>query len=88
MTEASNPDGDMFSEERLVETLTRHRGASAPELHRRLLDDVQHFQAGNPPDDDITLVLVKRVSADGASPDDASPDDASPDGVSSNGGGA
>jgi len=66
VTEASNPDGDMFSEERLVENLVLHREASAPELHRRLLAEVQRFQAGNPPDDDLTLVLVKRLSADGA----------------------
>jgi sigma-B regulation protein RsbU (phosphoserine phosphatase) len=62
VTEASNPEGDMFGEERLMETLTRHRDASAPELHRRLLAEVQRFQAGNVPDDDLTLVLVKRMA--------------------------
>ena len=68
VTEASAPDGDMFSEERLVEILVRHREASAPELHQRLLDEVVRFQAGNAPDDDLTLVLVKRLATDGAAP--------------------
>jgi sigma-B regulation protein RsbU (phosphoserine phosphatase) len=67
VTEASNPAGEMFSEDRLVDSLTRHRQAGASELHRRVLEEVERFQEGSPPDDDLTLVLLKRAEdGDGA----------------------
>ena len=60
---AWNGDGDMFSEERLLETLVRHRARGATELHDRILEDVRMFQQGRVPDDDLTLVLLKRTGA-------------------------
>ena len=63
VTEATNEAGDMFSEERLVEALHQHRGAHAREIHDMVLDRVREFQCGRPPDDDITLILVKRDPA-------------------------
>jgi serine phosphatase RsbU (regulator of sigma subunit) len=62
VTEAWNDAGDMFSEERLFETLKMNAGQSVGELHGRILDDVRTFQAGRPPDDDLTLVLLKRLA--------------------------
>lgn len=67
VTEASNAEGDMYSEERLVDTLIRLREHDAHGVHRRLLDEVRNFQAGVPPDDDLTVVLLKRT-LDGALP--------------------
>ncbi len=61
VTEAWNDAGDMFTEERLFETLRLHRGDSIANLHGRILDDVRTFQAGRAPDDDLTLVLLKRL---------------------------
>jgi sigma-B regulation protein RsbU (phosphoserine phosphatase) len=61
VTEAWSPAGDMFSEDRLVQTLVRHRDRSAAELHDTVLAEVRSFQQGRPPDDDLTLVLLKRV---------------------------
>ena len=61
VTEAWNADGDMFSEERLLETLVRHRDRNVSELHDRILEDVRMFQQGRVPDDDLTLVLLKRT---------------------------
>jgi serine phosphatase RsbU (regulator of sigma subunit) len=61
VTEAWSPEGDMFSEDRLVETLVRHRDQGATELHDRILAEVRTFQQGRPPDDDLTLVLLKRL---------------------------
>jgi sigma-B regulation protein RsbU (phosphoserine phosphatase) len=60
VTEATNEAGDMFSEERLVEALHRHRGACAREIHDTVLERVREFQCGRSPDDDLTLILVKR----------------------------
>ncbi|MGQ0721304.1 MAG: PP2C family protein-serine/threonine phosphatase [Candidatus Eiseniibacteriota bacterium] len=60
VTEAADPDGEFFSEERLVEALVRHRHASAAEIHDHVLDEVRRFQRGRDPDDDLTLILLKR----------------------------
>jgi sigma-B regulation protein RsbU (phosphoserine phosphatase) len=62
VTEASAPDGDLFSEERLVEAAVRHRHGRAHEIHDLVLEDVRQFQQGNDPDDDLTLIVVKRSS--------------------------
>jgi sigma-B regulation protein RsbU (phosphoserine phosphatase) len=62
VTEAWSPEGDMFSEHRLVETLVRHRNRGAGELHDLVLEEVRAFQRGRPPDDDLTLVVLKRIA--------------------------
>ncbi len=62
VTEAWNGEGDMFSEERLLETLVRHRDRGVTELHDRILEEVRLFQQGRVPDDDLTLVLLKRAN--------------------------
>jgi sigma-B regulation protein RsbU (phosphoserine phosphatase) len=61
VTEAWNDGGDMFSEARLLETLRTNRSSSAAEVHDLVLDEVRRFQAGRAPDDDLTLVLLKRL---------------------------
>ena len=65
VTEAWNGDGDMFSEQRLMDTIVRFRGESATVLHDRILEEVRLFQDGRQPDDDLTLVLLKRVERNG-----------------------
>ncbi len=60
VTEATNQTGDMYSEERLVDVLRSWRDLPVGEIHDRLLESVRVFQAGRPPDDDLTLILVKR----------------------------
>ena len=64
VTEASNPAGELFSEERLVEALLRHRGGSAAEVHEGVLKEVETFQEGLPLDDDLTLIVLKRREID------------------------
>jgi sigma-B regulation protein RsbU (phosphoserine phosphatase) len=60
VTEASNPEGELFSEERLIEALVRHRERSAADVHRSVMEEVARFQDGLPPDDDLTLIVLKR----------------------------
>jgi sigma-B regulation protein RsbU (phosphoserine phosphatase) len=62
VTEASNPDGELFSEERFVQALVEHRDESAEVMHDRILQEVEKFQRGQSPDDDLTLIVLKRVS--------------------------
>jgi sigma-B regulation protein RsbU (phosphoserine phosphatase) len=66
VTEAADPDGQFFSEERLVDALVRHRHASADEIHDHVLEEVRRFQRGRDPDDDLTLILLKRSPVEAA----------------------
>jgi serine phosphatase RsbU (regulator of sigma subunit) len=52
----------MYGEERLMDSLVGWRSHDATAVHRRLLDEVHDFQNGTPPDDDLTVVLLKRTS--------------------------
>jgi sigma-B regulation protein RsbU (phosphoserine phosphatase) len=61
VTEAANPEGELFSEERFVETLVKHRDSSAEVMHERVLQEVERFQQGRSPDDDLTLIVLRRV---------------------------
>jgi serine phosphatase RsbU (regulator of sigma subunit)/pSer/pThr/pTyr-binding forkhead associated (FHA) protein len=62
VTEAVNPAGDEYMDDRLLASIERHRaiGAkSAPQFLDRLLEDVRAFCDGEAPRDDITLVMVR-----------------------------
>ena len=62
VTEAVNPAGDEYMDDRLLASIDRHRaiGAkSAPQFLDRLLEDVRTFCDGEAPRDDITLVMVR-----------------------------
>jgi sigma-B regulation protein RsbU (phosphoserine phosphatase) len=61
VTEARRPDGEMFSEERLMDTLVRLREGSSGDVHAGVLQEVRRFQEGQDPDDDLTLILLKRL---------------------------
>ena len=68
VTEAMNPQGELYSEERFVETLLRFRGRSAGEIHDGVLAEIAAFQQGSAPDDDLTLILLRRAP-DGSAPE-------------------
>jgi sigma-B regulation protein RsbU (phosphoserine phosphatase) len=58
ITEAQDPDGDMFGIERLDAVLTECRPGADP-LIRAVLDALTGFTAGRPADDDRTLLVAK-----------------------------
>lgn len=60
VTEAINGQEEQFGEERLQETLCLHHGRPLADLRRALLERLEEFTEGQPPFDDITLVLVRR----------------------------
>jgi hypothetical protein len=47
-----------------VEALVKWRGHDAAGVHRRILDAVRTFQDGLPPDDDLTVILLKRSAVE------------------------
>jgi serine phosphatase RsbU (regulator of sigma subunit) len=62
VTEAVNPDGDEYMDERLLASIEQHRVVSMQSLEQflgRLLGDVRTFCAGEMPRDDMTLLMVR-----------------------------
>src|SRR5499427_8795920 len=62
VTEAVNPAGDEYMDDRLLASIERHRAISAKSASQfldRLLADVRAFSEGEAPREDITLVMVR-----------------------------
>lgn len=60
VTEATNPAGEEFEEERLEQTLLKNREKSPQDIVAAINEAVEAFAAGAPVADDLTLVVVKR----------------------------
>ena len=59
VTEATNPDDEMFGEERLEDLLLKHRHSSAREIEEQVYTSIKDFAAGASQADDLTMVIVK-----------------------------
>ncbi|MDA2928774.1 SpoIIE family protein phosphatase [Acidobacteria bacterium AH-259-O06] len=59
VTDAANPQGEMFGEERLREIVRSSASAGAEVLEKRILDSLEQFTQGMPQTDDITFVLLE-----------------------------
>jgi sigma-B regulation protein RsbU (phosphoserine phosphatase) len=62
ITETFNPQEEEFNEQRLGEYLSNHRGEQSSELADGLIAAVRHYAAGTPQADDMTVVVLRRVS--------------------------
>jgi sigma-B regulation protein RsbU (phosphoserine phosphatase) len=60
VTEARDPQGEMFGESRLRALWEQHPGSSAEELLAAIETAVREFIAGGEPTDDLTMLAVKR----------------------------
>ena len=60
ITEASNLQGDLYGEERLVQHLIEGRALSPKDLTQHLLNDVQSFSTLGSYSDDRTLIVILR----------------------------
>ena len=60
VTEATNPLGEEFEEERLAQVLQENRHRSPDEIVEAVTRAVSDFSAGAPVADDLTLVVAKR----------------------------
>lgn len=61
VSEAINSKDEEYGEPRLYELLINERFQSAQELLQTILDDVSLHQNGMPQNDDVTLVIIKRI---------------------------
>jgi phosphoserine phosphatase RsbU/P len=64
LTEAMNSDQEMYGDERLGDLLAGCTDCSLDDLQQRVLADVNRFIGDKPLDDDLTLMLVERKTAD------------------------
>jgi serine phosphatase RsbU (regulator of sigma subunit) len=59
VTEARNPSGEEYGEERLISAIAKYCGQSAQEIHEHLVADVSAFSSGADPHDDQTIVVIR-----------------------------
>ena len=59
ITEAMNAARELFGEERLQAVVEGHTGLDAWGLEQEILRDVHEFMAGEPPHDDMTLLVLQ-----------------------------
>jgi len=60
VTDAENPQGEMFGSERLLDAIRGEARAGGEALERALLRTLDRFTGGTPQSDDITLLIVER----------------------------
>jgi phosphoserine phosphatase RsbU/P len=59
LSEAQNPDGSYFETSRMMQIIAANAAASAHELHRALMEQVEAFTEGAVQHDDITAVVIE-----------------------------
>ncbi len=59
ISEARNPEGEEFGEERLIQAVAENARLSADELRERIIDIVRCWQRDEPQHDDMTMVIMK-----------------------------
>jgi sigma-B regulation protein RsbU (phosphoserine phosphatase) len=59
VTEAMNPERELYTLERLLECVGQGPARSAEALVERITESVRGFAAGAAPSDDITLVVLR-----------------------------
>jgi len=60
LTEAQNPQGEMFGEDRLLEVVRREAPLGSQAVEQGFLKAIEDFTLGVPQTDDITFVVVER----------------------------
>jgi hypothetical protein len=59
VTDAENPAGEQYGEERLLEALAGSGGRSPDEVLERVLTSVRSFTSGQSPADDVTVLVIR-----------------------------
>lgn len=59
VTEAYNPEGDMFEISGLEQSVESGRRGSVDDLVKKVMSDVRHFASGEPQSDDITVLAIR-----------------------------
>jgi sigma-B regulation protein RsbU (phosphoserine phosphatase) len=59
ISDARDPDGERLGENRVLETIQRHRTLPPAEILERVFEDLQRHTGDGPRRDDLTLVLLR-----------------------------
>ncbi len=59
ISEAMNPEGDLFGDARLAELVANHHRLDAPGIRERVVREVRAFVGDGEPHDDMTMIIVK-----------------------------
>jgi len=70
VTEAMDPDDQLFGAPRLKEVLTGLMDTPLEEIQKTVLESVENFSRGAPQADDVTLLLVRYRAAVHRAPTD------------------
>ena len=57
--ESRNGQGEMYGEDRIIQTLLQHASQPAKAIESKLIEDLEKFRGNVPISDDITIVIVK-----------------------------
>ncbi len=60
ITEAQNPNGDFFGEERLIDTILENSSKSSNEIQDALINAVNRFTDSPNPQDDIAMIVIRK----------------------------
>jgi len=60
--EARNPEGEMFSKNRIREIIRRNASKTANDIQNAILDSLKRFQKNVKLEDDMTVVVIKITS--------------------------
>jgi serine phosphatase RsbU (regulator of sigma subunit) len=60
LTDAENPQGEMFGEERLLRLIRQEAPSGSQAIEQRLLKAIEAFTQGLPQTDDITFVVIEK----------------------------
>jgi sigma-B regulation protein RsbU (phosphoserine phosphatase) len=60
LTDAQNPQEQLFGEERLLNMIRQEAPAGGPAIQRRFLKAIEEFTQGTPQTDDITFLVVEK----------------------------
>ena len=60
LIEPHDPDNKLFGKDRVIDLITARLDRTPEEILRALVDEIETFTAGAPPDDDRTAVIIKR----------------------------
>ena len=61
LPEAENDAGELYDYERVVDVINKNASKSADELKSKLIGEVDIWLKGGIPDDDVTIVVVKKI---------------------------
>ena len=61
LPEAENDAGELYDYERVVKLINENATKSAEELKNKLIGEVDIWLKGGIPDDDVTIVVIKKV---------------------------